>query len=75
MSRRTLCHSTWSAYSHDPGHCVQECTLWAFCVGLSQLMCSQEPVPMGTGSELFLQGHPSAAFIQDSGDQLLVVDT
>lgn len=29
---------------------------------------------MGTGSELFLQGHPSAAFIQDSGDQLLVVD-
>lgn len=43
-------------------------------MGLSQLMCSQEPVPMGTGSELFLQGHSSAAFIQDSGDQLLAVD-
>lgn len=29
---------------------------------------------MGTGSELFLQGHSSAALIQNSGDQLLTED-
>lgn len=29
---------------------------------------------MGTGSELFLQGHLSAALMQESGDQLLAED-